>query len=95
MNIYHIKILFFILNISIIFSCKANNKFSDKAGLSDKSNYAIVIYETNNDNLHVYNTIFTDDLNTYSGAYPPTNSGRIRSARAAIKSVIPADMHPF
>ncbi|NCB83802.1 MAG: TlpA family protein disulfide reductase [Bacteroidia bacterium] len=66
MNIYHIKILFFILNISIIFSCKANNKFSDKAGLSDKSNYAIVIYETNNDNLHVYNTIFTDDLNNRS-----------------------------
>ena len=33
--------------------------------------------------------------NTYSGAYPPINSGRIKSARAAIKSVIPADMHPF
>lgn len=32
---------------------------------------------------------------TYSGAYPPINSGRIKSARAAIKSVIPADMHPF
>ena len=34
-------------------------------------------------------------LITYSGAYPPINSGRIKSARAAIKSVIPADMHPF
>ena len=34
-------------------------------------------------------------LGTYSGAYPPINSGRIKSARAAIKSVIPADMHPF
>ena len=34
-------------------------------------------------------------LPTYSGAYPPINSGRIKSARAAIKSVIPADMHPF
>ena len=36
-----------------------------------------------------------DKLGTYSGAYPPINSGRIKSARAAIKSVIPADMHPF
>ena len=31
----------------------------------------------------------------YSGAYPPTNSCRIKFAWAAIKSVIPADMHPF
>lgn len=40
-----------------------------------------------------YSRYYCND--TYSGAYPPINSGRIKSARAAIKSVIPADMHPF
>ena len=38
---------------------------------------------------------YASSSHTYSGAYPPINSGRIKSARAAIKSVIPADMHPF
>ena len=38
---------------------------------------------------------YSIESSTYSGAYPPINSGRIKSARAAIKSVIPADMHPF
>ena len=57
------KISFLILAISISSCYNASN---DKHELSDKSKIAIVIYETNNENLHIYNTIFTDDLNNRS-----------------------------
>ena len=60
---------------------------------SSRTTYAIGKKRTPTTSVIKINTL--SKVNTYSGAYPPTNSGRIRSAWAAIKSVIPADMHPF